>query len=212
MLNDVKHSRTALEGPPNLHWQAFAVTKQGRARLKQQQPCVLWFTGVSGAGKSTIANGVERQLHALGYHTCLLDGDNVRHGLNKDLGFSDADRSENIRRVAEVGRLMTDAGLIVLVAFITPFRAQRKMARALMEPGEFCEVFVDTPLATAEARDPKGLYRKARRGEITNFTGIDSAYEEPEHPEIRLDTSRLTAGEAADAVVAYLQGAGKLQA
>ena len=196
---------------PNVHWQAHDVTKEARAALKRQKPCVLWFTGLSGAGKSTIANLVERQLHALGRHTYLLDGDNVRHGLNRDLRFSDADRVENIRRVAEVAKLMADAGLIVLVAFISPFRADRGMARELMPAGEFVEVFVHTPLAVAEARDPKGLYVKARRGELRNFTGIDSPYEEPEHPEVRLETSRLTATEAADAIVEYLSAAGILR-
>jgi bifunctional enzyme CysN/CysC len=168
----------------------------------------VWFTGLSGAGKSTIANLVEKRLHALGRHTYLLDGDNIRHGLNKDLGFTDADRVENIRRVAEVARLMTDAGLVVLVSFISPFRAERRMARGLIEAGEFFEVFVDTPLELAEARDPKGLYRKARRGELKNFTGIDSPYEVPESPELRLETVRLTPEQAAEAVLEYLRSAG----
>jgi bifunctional enzyme CysN/CysC len=198
----------ALRRSQNVHWQALDVDKQARAALKGQQPCVLWFTGFSGAGKSTIANLVETRLHALGRHTYLLDGDNVRHGLNKDLGFTDADRVENIRRVAEVARLMADAGLIVLVSFISPFRAERRMARGLMPEGEFLEVFVDTPLDVAETRDPKGLYRKARRGELKNFTGIDSPYEVPEHPEIRLDAVRLTPEQAADAVLEQLQNAG----
>jgi bifunctional enzyme CysN/CysC len=197
---------------PNVHWHTLDVTRHARASLKGQKPCVVWFTGLSGAGKSTIANAVEQRLHGLARHTYLLDGDNVRHGLNKDLGFRDADRVENIRRVAEVARLMADAGLIVLVSFISPFRAERDMARGLMEPGEFVEVFVDTPLAIAEARDPKGLYRKARRGELEHFTGIDSPYEAPERPELRLDTSRMTADAAADAIVAYLSGAGTLTA
>jgi len=168
---------------------------------------VVWFTGLSGAGKSTIANLVEKKLHADGRQTYLLDGDNVRLGLNKDLGFSVEDRVENIRRVGEVARLMVDAGLIVLVSFISPFRAERDMARALLEPGEFVEVFVDTPLAQAEARDVKGLYKKARRGELRNFTGIDSPYEPPLAPEVLLDTTRLTPQAAAEAVIAHLREA-----
>ena len=172
-----------------------------------QKGFVVWFTGLSGAGKSTIANLVEKRLHAMGRHTYLLDGDNVRHGLNKDLGFTDADRVENIRRVAEVSRLMVDAGLIVLVSFISPFRAERRMARQLLETGEFFEVFVDTPLSVAESRDPKGLYKKARRGELTNFTGVDSPYEKPERPEVRVDTTRLTAAQAADIILEQLQRA-----
>ncbi|HEY7851918.1 MAG TPA: adenylyl-sulfate kinase, partial [Caulobacteraceae bacterium] len=165
---------------------------------------VLWFTGLSGAGKSTIANLVEKKLLAMGRHTYLLDGDNVRHGLNRDLGFTDAERVENIRRVAEVSRLMVDAGLIVLVSFISPFRSERRMARDLMGEGEFFEVYVDTPLAVAEQRDVKGLYAKARRGELKNFTGIDSPYEPPEAAEIRVDTSALTAEEAADRIIEAL--------
>jgi bifunctional enzyme CysN/CysC len=187
----------ALRRSQNIHWQALDVNKQARAESKAQKPCVLWFTGLSGAGKSTVANLVEQRLHALGRHTYLLDGDNVRHGLNKDLGFSDADRVENIRRVAEVSRLMVDAGLIVLVSFISPFRAERQMARRLVEEGEFFEVFVDAPLAVAETRDPKGLYRKARRGELKNFTGVDSPYEAPENPEIRIDTVQMSPEQAA---------------
>jgi len=198
----------ALRRSQNVHWQALDVDKQMRSRHMGQKACVLWLTGFSGAGKSAIANRVEKLLASQGRHTYLLDGDNVRHGLNKDLGFSAQDRVENIRRVAEVSRLMVDAGLIVLVSFISPFRAERRMARALFEPGEFFEVFVDTPLAVAEARDTKGLYRKARRGELQNFTGIDSPYEAPERPEIRIDTTRLGPEEAADAVVAYLRSAG----
>jgi bifunctional enzyme CysN/CysC len=198
----------ALRRSQNVHWQALDVDKQRRARLKGQKACVLWLTGLSGAGKSTIANLIEKKLTAAGRHTYLLDGDNVRHGLNKDLGFAAQDRVENIRRVAEVSRLMVDAGLIVLVSFISPFRAERRMARALFEPGEFLEVFVDTPLAVAEARDVKGLYGKARRGELKNFTGIDSPYEAPEQAEIRLDTTLLSAEEAADLVVAQLTAAG----
>lgn len=177
----------ALRRAGNVHWQHLDVDKAARARIKGQSPRVLWFTGLSGAGKSTIANLVDKRLHALGYHTFLLDGDNVRHGLNRDLGFTDEDRVENIRRVAEVAKLMTEAGLIVLVSFISPFRAERQMARARFEDGEFIEIFVDVPLALAEQRDVKGLYRKARAGQIPNFTGIDSPYEVPEHAELRLD-------------------------
>ena len=177
----------ALRRAGNVHWQHVDVDKAARARQKGQVPKVLWFTGLSGAGKSTIANLVDKRLHALGYHSFLLDGDNVRHGLNRDLGFTDEDRVENIRRVSEVAKLMTDAGLIVLVSFISPFRAERRMARERFDDGEFVEVFVDVPLALAESRDVKGLYRKARAGLIPNFTGIDSPYEAPEHPELHLD-------------------------
>jgi bifunctional enzyme CysN/CysC len=198
----------ALRRAQNVHWQALDVNKVARARLSRQRPCILWFTGLSGAGKSTIANLVEKQLHADGRQTYLLDGDNVRHGLNKDLGFTDQDRVENIRRVAEVARLMVDAGLIVLVSFISPFRSERRMARALVAAGEFMEVFVDTPLALAEARDAKGLYKKARRGELKNFTGIDSPYEAPEDAEIRLDTTQLTPEAAALRVIAQLRETG----
>jgi len=171
--------------------------KSVRAALKRQTPYVLWLTGLSGAGKSTLANLVEKKLLAAGRHTYILDGDNVRGGLSRDLGFSDADRVENIRRVAEVARLMVDAGLIVITALISPFRAERRMARALFETGEFIEVFVDAPLEVAERRDPKGLYKKARRGEIANFSGIDSPYEPPESPELRLDTVALSPEQAA---------------
>jgi bifunctional enzyme CysN/CysC len=198
----------ALRRSQNVHWQALDVNKRARARLSHQKPCILWFTGLSGAGKSTIANLVEKQLHAEGRHTYLLDGDNVRHGLNKDLGFTDQDRVENIRRVAEVARLMVDAGLIVMVSFISPFRSERRMARGLVEAGEFIEVFVDTSLAQAEARDAKGLYKKARRGELKNFTGIDSPYEAPENPEIHLDTAVMAAEAAASRVIAHLRQAG----
>jgi len=169
---------------------------------------VVWFTGLSGAGKSTIANLVEKRLHAAGRHTYLLDGDNVRHGLNRDLGFTEEDRVENIRRVAEVAKLMVDAGLIVLTAFISPFRAERRLARELMGEGEFIEVFVSTPLAEAEKRDVKGLYAKARAGQLKNFTGVDSPYEEPEHAEIVVDTTGLSPVEAAEVIVAWLDGAG----
>jgi bifunctional enzyme CysN/CysC len=202
--------RFALRRSHNVHWQKLAIDKGARAAAKGQRPCVLWLTGLSGAGKSTIANLVERRLHALGCHSYLLDGDNVRHGLNKDLGFTDADRVENIRRVAEVAKLMVDAGLIVIVAFISPFASERRMARSLLEVGEFVEIFVDAPLAVAEARDPKGLYEKARRGELRNFTGIDSPYEAPEHPELRIDTSEGTPDQAADTVVAFLAERGLL--
>jgi bifunctional enzyme CysN/CysC len=195
----------ALRRSENIHWQALDVNSDSRASLKQQKPCVLWFTGLSGAGKSTIANLVEKKLHALGRHTYLLDGDNVRHGLNKDLGFTDVDRVENIRRVAEVSRLMVDAGLIILVSFISPFRSERRMARDLLPKGQFLEVFVDTPLQDAEKRDPKGLYGKARRGELKNFTGIDSPYEVPESPEIRIDTLSVNAEDAANIIVESLQ-------
>ncbi len=191
----------ALRRADNVHWQSVEVDKAARAAQGQQTPRVVWFTGLSGSGKSTIANLVEKRLYAAGRRTYLLDGDNVRHGLNKDLGFTEADRVENIRRVAEVSRLMVDAGLIVLVSFISPFRAERQMARSLLEDGEFVEVYVDTPLEVAETRDPKGLYQKARRGELTNFTGIDSPYEPPEDPEVRIDTTVLTAEQAAAAVI-----------
>jgi bifunctional enzyme CysN/CysC len=196
--------RFALRRSQNIHWQAVDVGKASRAQAKGQKPRVLWFTGLSGAGKSTIANLVEKKLLARGRHTYLLDGDNVRHGLNRDLGFTDAERVENIRRVAEVARLMVDAGLIVLVSFISPFRSERRMARDLMGEGEFFEVYVDTPLAIAEQRDVKGLYAKARRGELKNFTGIDSPYEPPEAAEISVDTATLTAEQAADRIIAAL--------
>jgi bifunctional enzyme CysN/CysC len=200
----------ALRRSANVHWQAVEVDKQARAALTSQQPCIVWLTGLSGSGKSTIANLVERKLHARGRHTYLLDGDNVRHGLNKDLGFTDADRVENVRRVGEVAKLMVDAGLIVLASFISPFRAERDGVRALVEEGEFIEVFVDTPLALAESRDPKGLYKKARSGDLKNFTGIDSPYEAPPQPELRLDTGELTAEAAADEIIALLERAGRL--
>lgn len=192
-------------GDRYLQQHAFTVGRHARAGMKGQRPRVLWFTGLSAAGKSTIANLVDARLHELGRHTYVLDGDNLRGGLNKDLGFTESDRVENIRRVAEVARLMADAGLIVIAAFISPFRADRQMARELMHAGEFVEVFVDVPLAVAEQRDPKGLYRRARRGEIRNFTGIDSPYEAPEVPEIHLDTTSMTAEEAAERVLAFLR-------
>ncbi|MBY4723945.1 MULTISPECIES: sulfate adenylyltransferase subunit CysN [Burkholderia] len=194
----------ALRRAHNVHWQAVDVDRAARAAQKAQTPRIVWLTGLSGAGKSTIANLVEKRLHALGKHTYLLDGDNVRHGLNRDLGFTEADRVENIRRVAEVARLMLDAGLITLVSFISPFRSERDMARAMAGPDEFVEVFVDTPLAVAEERDPKGLYKKARRGELKHFTGIDSPYEPPAQPELRVDTVAESPEEAADRIVAYL--------
>ncbi|WP_175908701.1 sulfate adenylyltransferase subunit CysN [Burkholderia sp. BCC1640] len=194
----------ALRRAHNVHWQAVDVDRDARATQKSQTPRIVWLTGLSGAGKSTIANLVEQRLHALGKHTYLLDGDNVRHGLNRDLGFTEADRVENIRRVAEVARLMLDAGLITLVSFISPFRAERDMARALVGADEFVEVFVDTPLAVAEERDPKGLYKKARKGELKHFTGIDSPYEPPAQPELRIDTVAESPQAAADRIVAYL--------
>ena len=196
----------SLRRAQNVHWQAVEVDRAAHAAQKGQQPKLLWFTGLSGAGKSTIANLVEKKLHALGKHSFLLDGDNVRHGLNKDLGFTDADRVENIRRVGEVAKLMTDAGLIVLAAFISPFRAEREMVRQMLPEGDFIEVHIDTPLAEAEARDVKGLYKKARAGQLKNFTGIDSPYEPPEHPEIRVDTTKLSPEEAADLIVESLLG------
>ena len=194
----------ALRRAQNIHWQSVDVTRAARASQKGQRACVLWFTGLSGSGKSTIANLVEQRLFALGRHSTLLDGDNVRHGLNRDLGFTDTDRVENIRRVGEVAKLMTDAGLIVLVSFISPFRSERQMARDLLPDGEFLEVFIDTPLEIAEARDPKGLYKKARRGEIMHFTGISSPYEAPENPELHIDTTAMTSAEAADRILQAL--------
>ena len=199
----------ALRRAGNIHWQAVDVDKSARATSLGQTPRCLWFTGLSGAGKSTIANRVEQQLHARGRHVYLLDGDNLRHGLNRDLGFTDADRVENIRRVAEVARLMVDAGLIVLVSFISPFRAEREAARALFEPGEFAEVFVDTALEIAEARDVKGLYAKARAGQLPNFTGIDSPYEPPASPEIHLDTATEEADALAAKVLDWLEAQGR---
>ncbi len=200
--------RFALRRAKNVQWQALDVDKTARSAMKRQRACVLWYTGLSGAGKSTIANLVDKKLHSTDRHTYLLDGDNVRHGLNKDLGFADADRVENVRRIAEVAKLMVDAGLIVGTAFISPFRAEREMARALLAEGEFIEIHIDTPLDVAEGRDPKGLYKKARRGDLKNFTGIDSPYEAPENPELRINTTTTTAEEAAEAIVAYLNRRG----
>ncbi|MCP3728931.1 sulfate adenylyltransferase subunit CysN [Sphingomonas sp. MG17] len=198
--------RRALRRAQNVHWQAVEITRDLHAAQKGQQPRLLWFTGLSGSGKSTIANLVEKKLHAMGKHSFLLDGDNVRHGLNRDLGFSDADRVENIRRVGELAKLMTDAGLIVLTAFISPFRAEREMVRSMIPDGEFFEIFIDTPLEEAERRDVKGLYKKARAGEIANFTGISSPYEAPETPEIRIDTSRITPEQAAELIIEHILG------
>ena len=200
----------ALRRAHNIHLQAVDVNQEARSKLMGHKPVVLWFTGLSGAGKSTIANLVEKKLYAAGCHSYLLDGDNVRHGLNKDLGFTEGDRIENVRRVGEVAHLMVDAGLIVLTAFISPFRSERALARSLVGEGEFIEVHVDTPLDVAEARDVKGLYKKARRGELSNFTGIDSPYEAPESPEIRIDTTKLTSDEAADQVIAMLRAKGMI--
>jgi bifunctional enzyme CysN/CysC len=200
----------ALRRSHNIHLQHTEVGKSARAALKAQRPCVLWFTGLSGAGKSTIANLVEKRLHAIGRHTYLLDGDNVRHGLNRDLGFTSADRVENIRRVAEVARLMVDAGLIVLTAFISPFRAERDMARSKVDANEFIEIHVDAPVQAAEQRDPKGLYKKARQGELKNFTGIDSPYEPPEAPELHIDTTRLSPEAAAEEIFRALLERGVL--
>ena len=201
----------ALRRSQNIHWQAVEVDKSARARLNGHRPCVLWLTGLSGSGKSTIANLVERRLHALGVRTYLLDGDNVRHGLNKDLGFTAADRVENIRRIGEVSKLMVDAGLVVITAFISPFRSERQLARNMFEAEEFIEIFVDTPLAVVEQRDPKGLYKKARRGELKNFTGIDSPYETPESPELHIETQEHSAEDAANLILAHLRAQGLLE-
>lgn len=200
--------RHSLRRASNVHWQAVSVDKTARAALKHQTPQIIWLTGLSASGKSTIANLVEQKLLGLGKHAYLLDGDNVRHGLNKDLGFTDADRVENIRRIAETSKLMLDAGLIVIASFISPFQAERQMARSLFAEGEFVEVHVDASLAVCEERDPKGLYKKARAGVIKNFTGFDSPYEAPENPEIRIDTEQLSAEEAAVEIVGYLLAKG----
>jgi bifunctional enzyme CysN/CysC len=202
--------RFGLRRAANTYFQSFEVTKEARARLNAQKPALLWFTGLSGAGKSTIADQLEKKLHALGKHTFVLDGDNVRHGLNRDLGFTEADRVENIRRVAEVAKLFVEAGLITLVSFISPFRAEREMARALVGPGEFLEIFVSTPLETCEQRDPKGLYKKARRGELRNFTGLDSPYEAPTSPELVLDALNEGSVDLADRVIEFMQQRGLL--
>jgi bifunctional enzyme CysN/CysC len=194
----------ALRRAQNVHWQPTDIARDHHAALKNQVPRVLWFTGLSGSGKSTIANAVEKKLALMNRHTFLLDGDNVRHGLNRDLGFTETDRIENIRRIGEVAKLMADAGLIVLTAFISPFRAERKMVRDMLPEGEFVEIFVDTPLEVAEQRDVKGLYRKAREGKLKNFTGIDSPYEAPENPEIRVNTVDMTVEEAADHIIAQV--------
>ena len=196
----------SLRRAQNVHWQALDISRDAHANLKNQKPAVLWFTGLSGSGKSTIANLVEKKLHRMNRHTFLLDGDNVCHGLNKDLGFTEADRIENIRRVGEVAKLMADAGLIVITAFISPFRAEREMVRAMIPDGEFFEVYIDTPLAEAEKRDVKGLYKKARAGDLKNFTGIDSPYEAPDSPEVRIDTTKMDAEAAADAIIERLLG------
>ena len=198
--------QSALRRAQNVHWQSIDVTREAHAAQKGQTPRILWFTGLSGSGKSTIANLVEKRLFALGRHSFLLDGDNIRHGLNRDLDFTEAGRIENIRRVGEVARLMADAGLIVLTAFISPFRAERDMVRAMVDPGAFVEIFVDTPLAAAEARDVKGLYAKARAGEIADFTGISSPYEAPQRPDIRIDTTRETPEAAAERIVEHVLG------
>ena len=195
----------ALRRSTNISWHEMSINKETRSKLNVQQPCVIWFTGLSGSGKSTIANILEQKLHTMNKRTYLLDGDNVRHGLNKDLGFTDTDRVENIRRVAEVSKLMLDAGLITLVSFISPFRSERKMARDLLEEGEFFEVFVSTPLEECEKRDPKGLYKKARSGELKNFTGIDSTYEIPENADLVLDTKTNNAEELADQIISFLE-------
>jgi bifunctional enzyme CysN/CysC len=194
----------ALRRAGNIHWQALDVDRKVHADQKGQKPAVLWFTGLSGSGKSTIANALQKKLVAMGRHTYLLDGDNVRHALNRDLGFTDADRVENIRRVSEVSKLMADAGLITLVSFISPFRSERRMARNMMEEGEFVEIHVDTPLSVAEDRDVKGLYKKARAGEIKNFTGIDSPYEAPKTPEISINTVEQSPEDAADVILEWL--------
>jgi bifunctional enzyme CysN/CysC len=200
----------ALRRASNIHRQAMVIGKEARSEQKNQKPAILWFTGLSGSGKSTIADLVGQKLHALNRHTSTLDGDNVRHGLNRDLGFTDVDRVENIRRVAEISKLMVEAGLIVLTSFISPFRAERRMARSIVDEGEFIEIFIDTPLSVAEERDVKGLYKKARAGEIKNFTGISSPYEAPRAAEIVIDTTKASAEEAASQIIAWLDERGFL--
>jgi len=195
----------------NVVWHAYPVSKGQRSEQKRQQPCVLWFTGLSGSGKSTLASALEQKLFELDHHTYLLDGDNVRHGLNRDLGFSDADRQENVRRVGELVALFVDAGLLVLAAFISPFSAERRMVRELVKPGEFIEIHVATPLSICEQRDPKGLYKRARAGEIRNFTGIDSGYEVPVSPELVIDTSVLNLEQSIEQIVAFLKARGILK-
>ncbi len=192
----------------NIVWHPTQVTKAQRAEQKNQRPCILWFTGLSGSGKSTVANAVESKLYETGCHSYLLDGDNVRHGINKDLTFTDEDRIENIRRIGEISKLFIDSGLLVLTAFISPFRADRAMVRDLVGDAEFIEVFIDTPIEVCEQRDPKGLYKKARQGEIKHFTGIDSPYEAPEKPEVVVKTAELNIEECADSVLAYLKANG----
>lgn len=199
-----------LSRPENLFWHREALGRLDRAGIKGQKPCVIWLTGLSASGKSTIANALEQRLHDMGRHTMLLDGDNVRHGLNRDLGFTEAARVENIRRIGEVAKLMADAGLIVITAFISPYQAERALVRGLMPPGEFVEVYVSTPLEVCERRDPKGIYQKARRGEIPNFTGISAPYEEPEAPELTLDTSHRTVEDASDDIIGFLRVHGVL--
>ncbi len=194
----------ALHRSENIHWQKMDVSKESRSKQKSQIPKIIWFTGLSGSGKSSIANILEKKLQALGKHTITLDGDNIRHGLNRDLGFTSADRVENIRRVGEVAKLMVDSGLICITSFISPFESERKMVRSLMSENEFVEIFVDTPLSICEERDVKGLYAKARSGQIPNFTGISSPYEEPKNPEIRIDTTKITAEEAANKIIHFI--------
>jgi len=201
---DQDHSRHTPNKATNVVWHDLYLDKKTRARLKNQHPCLLWFTGLSGAGKSTIANIVEKKLNADGKHTYLLDGDNVRHGLNRDLGFSSEDRIENIRRVGEVGKLFVDAGIIALASFISPFRSDRMIVRELFAPNEFLEVFISAPLDVCEERDPKGLYKKARRGQIPNFTGVDSPYEPPENAELVVDTTESSPEQCADTVISYI--------
>ncbi len=205
-----KHPTSNIQHPTlnNIVWHDSHLSKTQRSQLKNQKPCILWFTGLSGSGKSTIANALEAKLYQLNHHTYLLDGDNVRHGLNRDLGFDEASRVENIRRIGEVAKLFVDSGVIVLTAFISPFVSDRAIVRSLVEDGEFIEVFIDTPIAVCQARDPKGLYQKALNGEIKNFTGIDSPYEAPKKPDIHLKTDTITVDEGANQIVEYLQTKG----